>query len=67
MDIKSYWQFPATDVLTALQSNVTGLSDAEASKRLAASAQKVKEKPQILKDIFLFIGQFLKAEYFTVK
>ncbi len=41
-----------------MQSIATGLSDAEANKRLAASTQKVKEKPQLLKDIILFLGQF---------
>ncbi len=58
MDLHAYWQYQSNDVLTELGSTDAGLSSAEAAKRLAATASKKKEKPQLLKDIILFIAQF---------
>jgi len=58
MDLKAYWQYPATDVLNALQSSAQGLTAADAAQRLSSSTKKAKEKPQFIKDILLFFGQF---------
>lgn len=58
MDLKTYWQYPAAEVLNALQSTSGGLTSEEAAKRFSSTNQKKKEKPQIIKDIILFIGQF---------
>ena len=58
MDLKTFWQYPAQDVLNNLQTNTEGLSSVEAAKRLAAIGTKKKERPQLLKDIILFLAQF---------
>jgi Mg2+-importing ATPase len=58
MDIKIFWQYPQQDVLSNLQTNAEGLSSAEAAKRLADIGTKKKERPQLLKDILLFLSQF---------
>ena len=58
MDLKAYWQYQSNDVLAELRSTDAGLSSAEAAKRIAATGSKKKEKPQLLKDIILFIAQF---------
>ena len=58
MDLRAYWQYQAKDVLTELGSSETGLSGAEAAKRLTAAGNKKKERPQFLKDVILFISQF---------
>lgn len=58
MDLKAYWQYDSTDVLNALHSSAEGLSTTDAIQRLASSTKKEKEKPQLIKDILLFIGQF---------
>lgn len=58
MDLHSFWQYQSQEVLDSLQTTNTGLSAAEAAKRLAAAGNKHKEKPQILKDIILFFAQF---------
>ena len=58
MDLKTYWQYPAPDVLNTLQSSTQGLTTADAALRLASSTKKEKEKPQFVKDILLFISQF---------
>ena len=44
MDLRSYWQYQAKDVLAELNSTDAGLSDAEAKKRIAAAGSKKKEK-----------------------
>jgi Mg2+-importing ATPase len=58
MDLTTYWQYEPQDVMTALETSATGLSNAEANKRLLAVSHKKKEKPQLLQDIILFISQF---------
>ena len=58
MDLSTYWQYEPQEVITGLQTSVTGLSNAEAAKRLLAGSHKKKEKPQLLQDIILFISQF---------
>ncbi|MBS1511367.1 MAG: magnesium-translocating P-type ATPase [Bacteroidetes bacterium] len=58
MDLKTYWQYPVEEVLRTLQSTASGLTAADAAQRLAANTQKKKERPQLVKDILLFIGQF---------
>ena len=44
--------------MAQLQTTAAGLSGAEATKRLLAGSKKKKEKPQLEKDIILFISQF---------
>ena len=58
MDLSTYWQYEPQEVMTALQTSAEGLSIAEANKRLLATSHKKKEKPQLLRDIILFISQF---------
>jgi len=58
MDLRAYWQYQTTDVLAELRSTDKGLLTAEAVKRLSAAGSKKKEKPQFIKDIILFFGQF---------
>jgi P-type Mg2+ transporter len=58
MNLQTYWQYSSADVLTTLQTTPEGLTSTEAAKRLAASITKKKEKPQLVKDIILFIAQF---------
>ncbi len=58
MNLQTFWQYQPADILAALQTNDKGLSAAEAAKRLALSADKKKERPQLLKDIILFFSQF---------
>jgi len=58
MDLHKFWQYGAKDVLAELQSTDTGLSVAEASRRLSALGSKKKEKSRLLKDVILFFSQF---------
>ncbi|GAC1533080.1 MAG: magnesium-translocating P-type ATPase [Sediminibacterium sp.] len=58
MDLQSYWHYQPSEVLDSLQTTNTGLSPAEAAKRLAAAGSKKKEQPQLLQDTILFISQF---------
>ena len=58
MDLRNYWQFEAKDVLTELGSGDAGLTADVATKRLLEAGSKKKEKPQFVKDVILFIGQF---------
>src|SRR6266516_3511192 len=57
MDLLTYWQYEPQEVITGLQTSVTGLAGEEAAKRSLAGPHKMKE-PQLLKDIILFISQF---------
>src|SRR6266516_6198559 len=57
MDVLTYWQYEPEEVITGLQTSVTGLAGEEAAKRSLAGPHKMKE-PQLLKDIILFFSQF---------
>ena len=58
MNLQTFWQYPAKDVLDALQTSALGLTNAEAATRFTATANKKKERPQLVSDILLFFGQF---------
>src|SRR5580765_2849736 len=58
MDLQHFWQYEPTEVMKELQTNADGLSGEEAERRLLASSTKKKERPQLIKDIILFISQF---------
>src|SRR6478609_5772157 len=58
MDFTTFWQYDPQEVMEQLQTTAAGLSSAEATKRLLAGSKKKKEKPQLEKDILLFISQF---------
>ena len=58
MDLSTYWQYEPQEVMIALQTTEAGLSTEEAAKRLLTGATKKKEKPQLVKDILLFLSQF---------
>src|SRR6266567_6705230 len=58
MDFTTFWQYDPQEVMAQLQTTAAGLSSAEATKRLLARSKKKKERPQLIKDIILFISQF---------
>src|SRR5258706_15846863 len=58
MDLSAFWQYDAQELMAQLQTTASGLSDAEAGKRLLACPAKKKERPGWLQDIILFISQF---------
>ena len=59
MELAAYWQYNQKDILTQLNSSAdTGLNSDEAQHRLSLYATKKKEKPQLVKDILLFLAQF---------
>ncbi len=58
MDIQHFWQYEPKEVLTGLQTSLSGLSKEEAVKRLAAGLERKKKRPPLLQDIFLFLSQF---------
>jgi P-type Mg2+ transporter len=58
MDLTTYWQYEAQEVMSGLHTTAAGLSNEEATKRLLAGDTKKKQRPQSLQDIILFISQF---------
>src|SRR5258708_18930604 len=58
MEIKMYWQYEGQEVMNELQTNASGLSGAEAAKRILAGTTKKKQRPQIVQDLILFFSQF---------
>lgn len=58
MDIQKFWQYEPQVIMTELQTSPAGLSQAEASKRLAAGTNEKKERPRFLQDVILFLSQF---------
>lgn len=58
MDLQAFWQYEAPEVMNALQTNQSGLTTAEATKRVAASAEKRKENHPFIEDMILFLSQF---------
>ena len=58
MDLSSFWQYEPAEIMTSLQTSTTGLSGAEAQKRVAANAEKKKINNPLLQDLVLFISQF---------
>lgn len=59
MDISAFWQYPVDAVSASLKTSVQGLSTTEASRRLAGSGQQKKERSPFLKDLILFVSQFI--------
>src|SRR5260221_11358526 len=58
MDLSTYWQYEPQEVMAELQTSANGLSNTEAVKKSLAGSHKKKEKPQLLRDLILFISQF---------
>ena len=58
MDIQSFWQYEPNAIITELKTSTTGLSTAEAKKRLLQTASKKKIQSPLLQDLLLFISQF---------
>ena len=58
MDLTSFWQYEPQEVMGSLQTAATGLTAAEAAKRVAAKADTKKQQSPLLKDILLFLSQF---------
>lgn len=58
MDIQHFWQYEPKEVISELQTNLTGLSQTEADKRLAAGINRKKVQPQFIRDVILFLSQF---------
>src|SRR5580765_2046355 len=58
MDLSAFWQYDAQELMAQLQTTASGLSNAEADKRLLSGPAKKKEKPGWIQDIILFISQF---------
>ncbi len=54
---ESFWAHKTEELLTALQSQLSGLTEAEASKRLLARGA-TKQRSPIVKDVLLFLSQF---------
>src|SRR5262245_61545226 len=58
MDLTTYWQYEAKDVMKELGTQDGGLSAAEAAKRLLMDPVRKKESAPFAKDFFLFLSQF---------
>src|SRR5438067_803590 len=55
---ENFWNYNTEKILNALQSQSSGLSDEEASKRFVSNASRHKERSPFIRDIFLFLSQF---------
>ncbi len=58
MDLHAFWQYEPPEVISSLQTSLTGLSSQEAAKRVAMAAQTKKQRNPVVQDILLFLSQF---------